>query len=85
MEYPNSCRQGFQVSPAELEAHLLGLELVDDAGVIGRPDDRCGEVPVAFVVLSALGKHHANNSLESVKDAITRSVQETKVLSRPFS
>jgi acyl-coenzyme A synthetase/AMP-(fatty) acid ligase len=26
--------QGYQVSPAELEAHLLGLELVTDAGVI---------------------------------------------------
>jgi acyl-coenzyme A synthetase/AMP-(fatty) acid ligase len=62
--------QGYQVSPAELKAHLLGLELVADAGVIGRPDNRCGEVPVAFVVLSASGSHTASQNVEIVKEAI---------------
>ncbi|KAJ7853344.1 hypothetical protein B0H14DRAFT_2444459 [Mycena olivaceomarginata] len=70
--------KGYQVSPAELEAHLLGLELVADAGVIGRPDDRCGEVPVAFVVLSASGSHKASQNAEIVKEAIKISVQEVK-------
>jgi acyl-CoA synthetase (AMP-forming)/AMP-acid ligase II len=77
--------QGYQVSPAELEAHLMGLELVADAGVIGRPDDRCGEVPVAFVVLSASGSHKASQSAEIVKEAIKISVQEVKVLYSCFS
>lgn len=71
--------QGFQVSPAELEAHLLSLELIEDAGVIGTPDDRCGEVPVAFVVLSISGRRRETNHLESVKETIMRSVRETKV------
>ncbi|KAJ7772843.1 hypothetical protein DFH07DRAFT_145845 [Mycena maculata] len=70
--------KGYQVSPAELEAHMLSLELVDDAGVIGRRDDRCGEVPVAFVVLSSIGRRQAETDSDSVKDAIKRSVQETK-------
>ncbi|KAJ7776523.1 hypothetical protein DFH07DRAFT_798438 [Mycena maculata] len=70
--------KGYQVSPAELEAHLLSLDIIDDAGVIGKPDDRCGEVPVAFVVLSASGLLQATQGLESVKDSIMLSVQETK-------
>jgi acyl-CoA synthetase (AMP-forming)/AMP-acid ligase II len=39
-----------QVAPAELEALLLGHPGVADAAVAGRPDERHGEVPVAFVV-----------------------------------
>lgn len=42
--------KGFQVAPAELEAALLDHDEIADAGVIGRPDDEAGEVPVAFVV-----------------------------------
>jgi len=45
--------RGFQVSPAELEAHLLQHESISDACVVGVPDDYSGEVPVAYVVLSA--------------------------------
>lgn len=42
--------KGFQVAPAELEALLLTHPAVLDAAVIGRPDDRAGERPVAYVV-----------------------------------
>jgi 4-coumarate--CoA ligase len=42
--------KGFQVAPAELEALLLSHPLVADVAVIGRPDDRAGEVPVAYIV-----------------------------------
>jgi acyl-CoA synthetase (AMP-forming)/AMP-acid ligase II len=42
--------KGFQVAPAELEALLLTHPAVLDAAVIGRPDERAGELPVAFVV-----------------------------------
>ncbi len=41
---------GFQVPPAELEALLVTHPGVADAGVVGRPDERTGERPVAFVV-----------------------------------
>lgn len=42
--------KGFQVPPAELEALLLAHPNVADAAVIGRPDARSGEVPVAYLV-----------------------------------
>jgi acyl-CoA synthetase (AMP-forming)/AMP-acid ligase II len=42
--------KGHQVAPAELEAHLLGHEAVDDCAVISVPDDRAGEAPKAYVV-----------------------------------
>ena len=43
--------KGFQVPPAELEAVLRTHPAVADAAVIPMPDDECGEVPKAFVVL----------------------------------
>jgi acyl-CoA synthetase (AMP-forming)/AMP-acid ligase II len=41
---------GFQVAPSEVENALLTHPLVTDVAVVGRPDDRTGETPVAFVV-----------------------------------
>jgi 4-coumarate--CoA ligase len=42
--------KGFQVAPAELEGLLLQHPGVMDCAVIGKYDERSGEVPVAFVV-----------------------------------
>ena len=42
----------YQVAPAELEGVLLSHPAVADAAVIASPDERSGEVPKAFVVLS---------------------------------
>ncbi|GGM28058.1 class I adenylate-forming enzyme family protein [Micromonospora yangpuensis] len=41
---------GFQVWPEEIEDELRGHPLVRDVRVLGRPDDRLGEIPVALVV-----------------------------------
>ncbi|OJD37088.1 4-coumarate-ligase 2 [Diplodia corticola] len=43
--------KGVAVAPAELEDLLLGHAKVDDAAVLGVPDDYAGEVPKAYVVL----------------------------------
>jgi acyl-CoA synthetase (AMP-forming)/AMP-acid ligase II len=40
----------YQVAPAELEALLVAHPWVADAAVVGHPDERHGEVPVAAVV-----------------------------------
>jgi acyl-CoA synthetase (AMP-forming)/AMP-acid ligase II len=40
----------YQVAPAELEAVLSDHPAVAESAVVGRPDERRGEVPVAFVV-----------------------------------
>ncbi len=41
---------GENVYPAEVENAIVSHPRVMEAGVIGRPDDKWGEVPVAFVV-----------------------------------
>jgi len=40
----------YQVAPAELEALLISHLNIDDAAVIGVPDEKSGELPKAFVV-----------------------------------
>ncbi|KAF2894780.1 hypothetical protein ILUMI_11395 [Ignelater luminosus] len=42
--------KGFQVAPAELEALILTHAAVKECGVIGIPDDRAGQIPLAYVV-----------------------------------
>ncbi|MFM8972293.1 MAG: class I adenylate-forming enzyme family protein [Actinomycetota bacterium] len=44
-------RGGLKVSPDEVEEVLRAHPDVDDAAVAGRPDDRLGEVPRAWLVL----------------------------------
>jgi acyl-CoA synthetase (AMP-forming)/AMP-acid ligase II len=41
---------GFNAYPAEIETLLLGHEAIAEAAVIGVPDERMGEVGMAFVV-----------------------------------
>jgi fatty-acyl-CoA synthase len=43
---------GENVSPAEVEGYLLGLEGLEEVAVVSYPDDRLVQVPVAFVVRS---------------------------------
>lgn len=45
-------RGGLKVTPAEVEEVLRCVPPVADAAVVGVPDDRLGEVPWAFVVLT---------------------------------
>ena len=58
-------RGGNKVFPAQVEEVLLLHSAVEEAAVVGVPDDRLGEVPVAFVVgdaepdsLAALCREH---------------------------
>ncbi|MFN8167689.1 MAG: AMP-binding protein [Candidatus Nanopelagicales bacterium] len=44
-------RGGHNIDPLAVEQVLLGHDAVLDAGVVGRPDARSGEVPIAFVVV----------------------------------
>uniref|UniRef100_A0A182VS70 Luciferin 4-monooxygenase n=1 Tax=Anopheles minimus TaxID=112268 RepID=A0A182VS70_9DIPT len=68
--------KGFQVPPAELEAILLEHPKISDAAVIGVPDERAGELPLAFVV-----KEHGEQLTEQeVKDYVAGKVSEQKRL-----
>jgi acyl-CoA synthetase (AMP-forming)/AMP-acid ligase II len=62
---------GFQVAPAELEAHLLTNPAIADAAVIGVPDDAAGERPIAFVVKTADDAIDAEGVKAHVADALS--------------
>ncbi|XP_017780475.1 PREDICTED: luciferin 4-monooxygenase-like [Nicrophorus vespilloides] len=68
--------KGFQVAPAELEALLLTHPKIADAGVIGYPDERVGEKPMAFVVK----KPGAVVDEKEVKDFVKGKVSTAKHL-----
>lgn len=44
----------FQVAPAEVEAVIVGHPAVADVAVVGAPDVRSGETPIAFVVAAGV-------------------------------
>lgn len=48
--------RGFQVAPAELEGCLLDHPDVSDSCVVGIEDEFSGELPLAFVVITAEAK-----------------------------
>lgn len=79
--------KGFQVAPAELEGLLLQHPLIMDAAVVGRSDERAGEVPVAFVVKRTMAIGNAPGAqplaeltAEDVKRFIGDKVAEYKQL-----
>ncbi|XP_066592027.1 uncharacterized protein [Prorops nasuta] len=56
--------KGFQVAPAELEALLRTHPDVEEAAVIGIPDEKSGEVPKAFIVPKK-GKKPAEDDIQN--------------------
>lgn len=67
--------KGMQVSPAELESHILAHPAVFDCAVIQTPDERAGEVPKAYVVVSP---EFSSRSPEEVVRLITQHVADHK-------
>ncbi|KAF9474156.1 phenylacetyl-CoA ligase [Pholiota conissans] len=74
--------KGFQVAPAELEGCLLDHADVRDACVVGVPDEYSGEVPLAFVVLTADAVARAGKDehlLSAIRGSIVKHVALNKV------
>jgi fatty-acyl-CoA synthase len=63
---------GENVYPAEVEDALLSLDGVADAAVLGVPDDRWGEVGVAFVVLEPGATLTADDIVEACRTRLAR-------------
>lgn len=59
--------KAYQVAPSEIELVLLTHPAVKDAAVIGKPDERCGEVSMALVVKQPNVKVTAEDVTEFIK------------------
>lgn len=63
--------KAFQVAPAELEALLLTHNSIQDAAVIGLPNEEAGELPLAFIVKKP-GKNVTEREVEKfVEDNVS--------------
>lgn len=67
--------KGMQVSPAELESHILAHPAVFDCAVIQTPDERAGELPKAYVVVAP---EFSSRSPEEVARLIIQHVADRK-------
>jgi fatty-acyl-CoA synthase len=61
---------GENVSPAEVEGYLLASGGIQEIAVVGYPDPRLAEVPVAYVIPSAPGSVTAEELLERCRGRI---------------
>ena len=66
---------GENIASSEVERVLYEHEAVVEAAVVGRPDDRWGEVPVAYVVL----RTGATDDRRRARRALPRAAREFKV------
>ncbi|KAJ2925595.1 hypothetical protein H1R20_g11496, partial [Candolleomyces eurysporus] len=74
--------KGFQVAPAELEAHLLLHRDVADVCVVGVPHEYSGEVPLAYIVpspkaLKEMAEDHPRGA--KLKKDIMKHVSDSKI------
>ncbi|MCU1614003.1 MAG: Acyl-CoA synthetase (AMP-forming)/AMP-acid ligase [Frankiales bacterium] len=71
--------KGYNVFPRELEEILFGLPGVAGAAVVGRPDEKAGELPIAYVVRTS-DDAGAALTAESVMTAVNEHVVHYKRL-----
>ncbi|KXN86772.1 4-coumarate--CoA ligase-like 7 [Leucoagaricus sp. SymC.cos] len=74
--------KGFQVTPAELEGHLLLHPDIVDSCVVSIPDEYSGELPLAYVVLQSHATARIKNNpkaVQEMKTAIFKHVADAKV------
>ncbi|KYN03080.1 Luciferin 4-monooxygenase [Cyphomyrmex costatus] len=63
--------KGYQVAPSEIETVLLSHQAVKDAAVTSKPDERNGEVPVAFIVKQPDATITAQDLQEFIKQKLS--------------
>ncbi len=70
---------GENVYPAEVESALLELPGIDEAAVIGVPDERWGEVGLALLVLAPDAAAEAGADAEGIRSALRERLAAFKV------
>ncbi len=68
-------RGGENISPREIEDLLLTLPEIQDVQVVGAPDEKYGEIPVAFVILN----HDQTLAEEDIRDHVRQHLAAHKV------
>ena len=63
---------GENIASSEVERVLYEHESVVEAAVVGRPDDRWGEVPVAYVVLKSAATTTPDELVEHCRAQLAR-------------
>jgi acyl-CoA synthetase (AMP-forming)/AMP-acid ligase II len=63
---------GENIASSEIERVLYEHESIVEAAVVGRPDERWGEVPVAYVVLHAAATTTPEDILEHCRKHLAR-------------
>jgi acyl-CoA synthetase (AMP-forming)/AMP-acid ligase II len=63
---------GENIAGSEVERVLYEHEAVLEAAVVGRPDDRWGEVPIAFVVLRPDASASADELIDHCRDRLAK-------------
>ncbi|MGA7418824.1 MAG: long-chain fatty acid--CoA ligase [Acidimicrobiales bacterium] len=63
---------GENIASSEIERVLYEHEAVLEAAVVGRPDDRWGEVPVAYVVMNEPGTTSADDLIHHCRQQLAR-------------
>jgi 4-coumarate--CoA ligase len=72
--------KGFQVAPAELEALLMGLDIIADCCVVGVYDDsQATEIPRAYIVVQPSVKGDESTS-KIINEYVTKNVTNYKKL-----
>jgi fatty-acyl-CoA synthase len=71
---------GEWLSSLELEDILLAHPAIGEAAVVGRPDDKWGETPLAVVVLKAGAEASAHRVMEHLKGYIDRGIVPREAL-----
>ena len=66
---------GENIFPGEIEKLLLQVNEISDVAVIGKPDDRWGEVPVAVVAL----RNGCDKSSSDILDALRGHLGQFKI------
>ena len=70
---------GFNVYPRDIEDVISRQETIRDVAVVGRPDERWGEVPIAFVVLKA------PTDLSVLRDTVNAQLSKTQRVADVFA
>ena len=63
---------GVNIYPAEIEKELLEHPAVAEVSIIGMPDEKWGEVPVAFAALKSDAKANAEQLIEFLRPRISK-------------